>query len=994
MLRAFLTTKIRWVLAGLVLLAVLLPIGLRSSEAAFVAAATNPNSVFSSAASFNTVAVTLTDPGTPLRSTVMLNAVATSDRGISSVVFQTSPAGANTWTTACSDNLTPYGCSWDTTGVADGLRDVRAVATDSAGYTQTATVANRRVDNTAPSATTTDPGTPLTGTVSVTGVGSDAGSGVASTTVQYRPSGGGSWTDICTQASATATCAWNSASLADGLYDLRTVATDVAGNAGTPSAVVSNRRLDNIAPTATMTAPAANLTGSVTLQSTTADGANGTGVASVRYEYKLSSGSTWATACTSAATPFSCSFNTASVADGVYDLRAVAIDGVNKTGTSAAVTSRRIDNTDPTVTMTAPAANLAGSVSLASTPADSGSGVASVRYEYKLSSGSTWSTACSSSTSPFSCSFDTTSVSDGLYDFRAVATDNVGRTGTSAAVTSRRIDNTDPSVTMTAPAANLTASVTLASTPTDGGGSGIASVQYQYKLSSGSTWANACSSPTTPFSCSFNTASVADGLYDFRAVATDNVGRTGTSAAVPSRRIDNTDPTVTMTAPAAAIGGTVTLASTAADAGSGVASVRYEYKPSASGTWVTTPACSSGSTPFSCSFNTGSLADGLYDFRAVATDNVGRTGTSAVITSRRIDNTGPTNVTLAPVATPVGGTLALGLTGTPADAGSGLASIKFQYSPAGTGTWTDICTDTGTPWTCSFNTTTVPDELYDMRALATDNAGNTTASAVQTNRRIDNNGPVVALTSPTAGRVRGTITVGGTATDGVGVGSVTFEYRQGAGAWGTICVDTTQTYSCTADSTLVPDGSYDLRMTATDTLNHTSTSAVITVIVDNTAPTATSVQSANGGTPGRIDANDTLTFAWSEPMAPASILAGWNGASQPIRVRVNQVAGADNDTLDLYNSTGATRLNVMSGAQPLRLNADYAGSNPLWLNATMVMSGNSITITITSVFSGSNATNETTGGNMQWTSSNLTTDAVGNTATGNVVNETGADRDF
>ena len=59
------------------------------------------------------------------------------------------------------------------------------------------------------------------------------------------------------------------------------------------------------------------------------------------------------------------------------------------------------------------------------------------------------------------------------------------------------------------------------------------------------------------------------------------------------------------------------------------------------------------------------------------------------------------------------------------------------------------------PYTCAFNTTAVADGLYDMRALATDNAGNTTASAVQTNRRIDNLGPVVALTSPAAGLVRG-----------------------------------------------------------------------------------------------------------------------------------------------------------------------------------------------------------------------------------------------
>ena len=77
------TNKITWALTGLLVLAVLLPVGVRQSEAAFVAQTANPGSVFSSAASFNTVSVALTDPGTPLRGTVTLNAVATSDRGIS-----------------------------------------------------------------------------------------------------------------------------------------------------------------------------------------------------------------------------------------------------------------------------------------------------------------------------------------------------------------------------------------------------------------------------------------------------------------------------------------------------------------------------------------------------------------------------------------------------------------------------------------------------------------------------------------------------------------------------------------------------------------------------------------------------------------------------------------------------------------------------------------------------------------------------------------------
>ena len=204
-LRAFFSNRDHWALTGLVLMAILLPISFGKSEAAYVANSNNPGSVFSSASSFNTVAVTLTNPGTPLRGTVILNAVATSDRGMGTVVFQTSPAGANTWTTACSDSSSPFSCSLDTTGLADGLYDIRAVATDNAGYTQTSTVTNRRIDNTAPTATTTDPGSPLTGTVSVSGTGTDLGSGVAGATVQYRPSGGGSWTSICTQASASVT---------------------------------------------------------------------------------------------------------------------------------------------------------------------------------------------------------------------------------------------------------------------------------------------------------------------------------------------------------------------------------------------------------------------------------------------------------------------------------------------------------------------------------------------------------------------------------------------------------------------------------------------------------------------------------------------------------------------------------------------------------------------------------------------------------------------
>jgi chitinase len=988
MLRAVLTHPATWPLSALTLLAILLPVGLGSSQAAYVAQSANPGQVFSSASSFNTVAVTLTDPGTPLRGIKMLNAVATSDRGMSSVTFQTSPAGANTWTTACTASSSPYSCAWDSSTVADGLRDVRAVALDSAGYSKTDTVVNRRVDNTAPTPTTTDPLTPLTGTVSVSGSAVDAGSGVASATLQYRPSGGGTWTDICTQASSVVTCSWNTASLADGLYDLRTTATDVAGNTGT-SPIVSNRRLDNVAPTATMTAPAANLTGSVTLASTSADGANGTGVASVRYEYKLSSGSTWATACTGLTTPFTCSFNTASVADGLYDFRAVAIDGVAKTGTSTAVTSRRIDNTDPTATMGALAANLTGSVSLTSTPADTGSGVASVQYQYKLNSGSTWSNACASATTPYTCSFDTTTIADGVYDFRAVATDNVGRTGNSAAVTARRVDNINPTVTMGTLAAWLDATAPLTSTPSDAGG--IASVQYQYRTSPAGVWTNACPSSTSPFSCSFNTAGFTNGgTYDFRAIATDNAGRTGTSGTVTAR-IDHVSPTVTMTAPAANLAGSVSLASTAADANSGVASVLYEYKPSAGSTWTT--ACTSGTTPFTCAFNTVPVTDGLYDFRATATDNAGRATVSAAVTNRRIDNTSPVTSTLAAVGTNLAGNV--NFTGTAADnvGGSGVGSWKVQTAPTGTSTWTDLCSDATAPFgSCTGNVDGLADGVYDFRAVVTDLAGNTLASAVQTGRRVDTAGPVTSVASPTSGtRVSGNVTMTANASDPGGVTNVDFQVFYG-GTWFTFCSDNTPLYTCTGDSTQVADGTYQTRVVATDSFGHQTISATITLIIDNTHPTATSVNAANGGTAGRMDAGDTLTFTWSEPMAPASILSGWTGGAQPIRIRVNDAGTAD--TLDLYDSSGATKLNVTSAAQALRLNANWV-ANTVWLDGSMTMTGSGIVVTIGSLVSGTVNSGVTTTANLQWTSTAATTDVAGNSTTVSVVNETGTtDRDF
>jgi Bacterial Ig domain len=228
-------------------------VGFELSGAAFTADSTNPANNFATAASFSMVS--LVDPGTPVRGTVSVGATTTGS--IVSVTIQRSPAGAGVWTDICTDNSTPYSCSFDTTGVSDGLYDLRAIADDGVGTITSTPVANRRVDNTSPTASLTDPGSPLAGTVSLGATASDVGSGVASVTIQRSPAGAGSWTEVCTDGSSPYGCSFDSTAVSDGLYDLRALAADNAGN--TATSTVSNRRVDNVAPAVSLTDPGANL---------------------------------------------------------------------------------------------------------------------------------------------------------------------------------------------------------------------------------------------------------------------------------------------------------------------------------------------------------------------------------------------------------------------------------------------------------------------------------------------------------------------------------------------------------------------------------------------------------------------------------------------------------------------------------------------------------------------------------------------------------------
>lgn len=195
----------------------------------------------------------------------------------------------------------------------------------------------------------------------------------------------------------------------------------------------------------------------------------------------------------------------------------------------------------------------------------------------------------------------------------------------------------------------------------------------------------------------------------------------------------------------------------------------------------------------------------------------------------------------------------------------------------------------------------------------------------------------------------------------------------------------------TSDATL-SDSTYAYSLTRTDNASNSNTTGGFSVTVDSVKPTAAGIQTANGGSiVGRPELNDTITFTYSEPIDPASILSTWTGAQTDVVVRINN---ATNDTLLVYNSANTAQLPL--GSVNLG-RTDYVSVNRTFgatgTKAKMTMSGNTITVVL-GTQSGAGTT-AAANGTMTWTPSATAFDRAGNTAATSATTESGtADKEF
>jgi hypothetical protein len=235
------------------------------------------------------------------------------------------------------------------------------------------------------------------------------------------------------------------------------------------------------------------------------------------------------------------------------------------------------------------------------------------------------------------------------------------------------------------------------------------------------------------------------------------------------------------------------------------------------------------------------------------------------------------------------------------------------------------------------------------------------------------NDPGSAITAATTNA--SAITAGATAsalTTGTWtIGGVAYNYRSALLTAGNKLNAGTQTFS----------------ITATDSFAHSVTSSPFSVTIDTTRPNGSSLTTTNhaGGIVGRAETGDSITFTYSEPIDPNSILAGWDGTATPVTLQLLNAGGGGGDRVQIWDATNTSQLPL----GVVRLGSTgYTSTSITFTNSTMTRTGSAITAVLGTP-SGAGTTAVVTS-NTRWSPSTTATDLAGNTCQNTAVNEPGA----
>ena len=851
------------------------------------------------------------------------------DGTITSVQFFVSRTGATTPVSIGTVTTAPFtsaSITWTPT-IADTYT-LTAVATDNLGATTTS--ANRVVTVTGGNAPTVSLSVPssvaVNSNANITATAAAVASGATIASVQFFANG------VSLGADTTYPYAVTFAPVATGSYAITALATDTAGNqtltAATTVAVATNAQ-----PTVTVSATAASGVGVANVVTATPADSDGT-IASVQF-FVSNAGATPVALGTVTASPYTVSWTP--VIAGSYSLTAIATDNLGAAVTSAAFVVTVSGGNSPTgVAITSPTT---GSTSAVSTPVSltvtaTAAGTATIASVQFFANGVSLGT---DTTFPYAATFTPTAT--GTYSLTALATDTAGNQTLSTVVslTVNATGGTTPTVSITAPsnAAVIVVGTTNAFTANaiaNAAGATIANVQFFANNVSLGT------DTTVPYSATFSPTAI--GAYTLTATATDTAGNQATTTITVTV---NDPPSVSITAPAASAsvptGSATMVSATASDSNGTVAQVQFFANGVSIGTDLT--------SPFSVLWTP--TTSGPVSLTAVATDNLGTTTTSSAV-AVTVTNAAPVvSVTLpAPAAVlTVGSVAAVNATATDAD--GSVASVQFFVSFNG-GTATSLGTDITSPYAATLTPTATGS--YAISAVATDNLGATTTSAVVTVTAAGGTAPTVSIGSPSN---LATIAVGSantvTATASANAAGATIASVQFFANGVSLGTDTTFPYSATFTPTAT--GTFVLTAVAADTAGNQATSSTVTVTVSaNAAPTVAITAPATLSTIA-VNSVNTIT-ATATAVAPATIASVQffaNGVSlgtdntfpftapwTPVTTGSYTLTAVATDTTGIQTTSAPVSITVSAGTAPAVSITSPASAAVIPVNTTQTIS--------------------------------------------------------
>ena len=277
------------------------------------------------------------------------------------------------------------------------------------------------------------------------------------------------------------------------------------------------------------------------------------------------------------------------------------------------------------------------------------------------------------------------------------------------------VPNVAPTISLTAPAANIIngTAMTFTATAADANGT-VSSVSFYLD------GVLLATDNTSPYNASYTAAAGSHTLY---AVALDNDCVSTTSSTVSFTSAANQAPTVTVTAPTTTVAGTVlTFTASASDVDGTVSQVEFFVNNVSVGV--------DNSSPYSVTY-TAVLGSG-QTVKAVATDDLGLTGTSNIVTMNVLANVPATVSLTGPSASGIyssyvsaaAGTLTpMTFTATAADSDGTVTQVEFFVDGVSVGV------DTSSPYSVVWNSTS---GTKVVTAKATDSNGAITTSATLT----------------------------------------------------------------------------------------------------------------------------------------------------------------------------------------------------------------------------------------------------------------------